>query len=178
MRNSFPALSIYAKFPSVGFKYSMLNEYQIMVTKRFQICFNFANEFQQFISFLHENNFNIKDDSVNNYSSYIPTSSQFTRPTHPQNLNNSFSQPLKSQDPINCINEQQQSQLSVLPMSQVDRHKIEQPQVDDFLSQILKPKPRELKDLSDEKLQEMLNEKLRDTTFINFVSTLKRVISF
>lgn len=181
-------LTIYAKFPSVGFKYITFIDYQRTTTrtKRFQVSFNSANEFQQFMAFLHDNNFNVKDDSTP--STYNQPSSQFIRPSLAQTLIDPFSQLSDSQSLMNVMPMSQPQPLQpVIQMSQpqparqqpsfqqisstqiVESDNEPQPQFNDYLSQILKPKSKELKDLSDEDLKKMLNEKLRDINFINFV---------
>lgn len=157
-RNNHIPLTIYSKFPSIGFKYGYYNEYQNIVLKRFQISFNSAMEFQSFIGFLHDMNFNIKDEGVTT-NNYIQPSSQFVKPIVQPIIEYGFNQ---SQQ----IN---QTALDFAALSQPIQPLIQQDNTD-YLSQILNPKGKQ--DISDDELKKLLNEKLRDMNFINFVSNL------
>jgi len=153
--------------------------------KRFQISFNTNEEFQHFVMFLHQFKFNIKDDSTESSTTtttttnFVQPSSQFT--VRPTTLVPTFNETYNQ----NIFSQPTQAPVMELPMRQPifaepnNEQVLEKPENDvpsDFLSQILKPKKKDIDDLSDSELKTMLNEKLHDMKFINFLSILQRTI--
>jgi hypothetical protein len=168
-------LNIFTRAPSMGFKYQKLGT---LTPIKFQIAFTTTEEYQMCLTYLQNLKLPIIDTNM--------TQSVF--PTIPDTSRAAFKQPrsMSQISPVPTLSSQIPS-LSTLPTFTPIQ---EEPEIYDFLSQVLvpsqpptaatsnavQPNYDDIRNLKDEDLKKILKERIKDPGFIKFVTRVESVL--